>query len=1092
MTPNDWLRPKRYRPLAALALCTVVTVVSGCCSARATHHASSALDFLYPDRNPAAPARDVTLQLPLRVGLAFAPRGEREDPISEVQKQALLEKVAAAFTAHQGIGRLEVVPSVYLEPGGSFRNLDQLAATLGLDLMVLVSYDQAQFTESTRASWTYLTVIGPLLVQGEKNDTRTLMDAVVYDIKSRALLFRAAGQSTVKGSSSPLNEERKRRLFADRGFDQATVSLVTHLDTALAAFEQQARSGTVRGPGTPARVLAALAAAGGSLEAPLANLTGRGADAVRRALALPTAALALLSAGIALPPLLMGNQALDGVALALCGGALLLTGSRLRALPLLAAGALAVSLGAHLAVAKAAGDGSFWLPLATQALLAVSWLAVRLTRRAPPAAGVAGPHRFELWVANASLIAHAALGLVWLQAALAGRAHAAWGVPVEPLVLPLAGCALLTSGGPSRRRLVLGLGGIAAWPACQLLAARGWTDWSAAWLTALLMTTPALALLIAARRELARGLRRWTADWLAVEPDLRQPLPPECAATPAPALALPSRQLPPPESAAAATAAAVREALTDLLRTWCGLAVASCLLFAGTQPLRLAVALVALAWFAGVALDGRGWAAALPMGLLLPALLQLAVQLPMGRAGMAPLSAGGPPRLLWLVLASRRFALLPAAAAFAWGWSALAGTLGRHRRPQEREPLLAMEQILEAGTAAGLVNAFLVRPALSLPGHLLLAAVAAGWAVHHLSGAVSAARQASAVSRGAAPEAGAAQSATSENGVALGAAPAGGEDTGAPVGTGTAAKTGAAPAAAASGASAFAVVPGAARQDAWLMQGWLALGLLHGYTAGWLHFGSWAGPYVLLAAGAGLYVAAALCARSLALRALAEPWRHGGLLLPAAGGTLALARVWGGAAPVWEPALAAFLVSAWYFALTPRESRRWAPALASAGFLGGALLAVLVRAGLGRELYFLAPGVALLALAWLLRGELGPAWTRHLAAAGATCVYATPVAALSDQVSWIWLAALAVLTLAFGSASFAIRSRSLLLVSTAALLADLSFFVFKIGTTAPMLLWVFGLAVGLGMMLAAAFLESRRQGVRRELLRCRRGLGAWR
>lgn len=277
MNPNDWLRPKRYRPLAALALCTAVTVVSGCCSARATHHASSALDFLYPDRNPAAPARDVTLQLPLRVGLAFAPRGEREDPISEVQKQALLEKVAAAFTAHKGIGRLEVVPSVYLEPGGSFRNLDQLASSLGLDLMVLVSYDQAQFTESTRASWTYLTVIGPLLVQGEKNDTRTLMDAVVYDIKSRALLFRAAGQSTVKGSSSPLNEERKRRLFADRGFDQATVSLVTHLDTALAAFEQQARSGTVRGPGTPA--LAMVDASGRRVNGPAAA-GGGGAGAL--------------------------------------------------------------------------------------------------------------------------------------------------------------------------------------------------------------------------------------------------------------------------------------------------------------------------------------------------------------------------------------------------------------------------------------------------------------------------------------------------------------------------------------------------------------------------------------------------------------------------------------------------------------------------------------------------------------------------------------------------------------------------------------------------------------------------------------------
>jgi hypothetical protein len=841
-----------------------------------------------------------------------------------------------------------------------------------------------------------------------------------------------------------------------------------------------------------AGVLAALAAIGGGLEAPLATLTGRGAEAVRLALALPTAALALLSGCTAYLLLVAENRALDGVALALCGGALLLAGSRLRALQLLAAGALAVSLGVHLGVAKAAGDSSAWLPVATQALLAVSWMGVRLTRRAPAAAG---PHRLEHWVANGSLIAHAALGLVWLQAALAGRAHGAWGVPVEPLVLPLAGCALLTSGIPSRRRLVLGLGGIAAWPACQLLAGGGWTDWSTSWLTALVATAPALALLIAARRELARALTLWTADWqpaaaalslpspqpppsesAATAPSLalssRQPPSPECAAAAAPALALPSRQTPPLECEA--TSAAVRLALGDLLRTWCGLAVASCLLFAGAQALLLAVTAVALAWLAGMALDGRGWAAALPLGLLLPALLQLAVQLPMGRAGMAPLASGGPPRLLLLVLASRRFALLPAAAAFAWGWTALAGALGRHRPPQEREPLLAVEQILEVGTAAGLLNAFLVRPALSLPGHLLLAAVAAAWAVHHLAGAVSAARQACSVDRASAPEAGAAPGTTLEIGAVLGAAPA----------------AGAAPATA--GAGGFAVVPGAARQDAWLMQAWLALGLLHGYTAGWLHFGSWAGPYVLLAAGAGLYVAGALCARSLVLRALAEPWRHGGLLLPAAGGSLALARVWGGAVPVWEPALAAFLVSAWYFAVTARESRRWVPALASAVFLGGALLAVLVRAGLGRELYFLAPGVTLLALAWLLRSELGPAWTRHLAAAGAACVYATPVVALSDQVSWIWLAALAVLTLAFGSASFAIRSRSLLLVSTAALLADLGFFVFKIGTTAPMLLWVFGLVVGLGMMLAAAYLESRRQGVWHELLRFRRGLGAWR
>ncbi len=229
----------------------------GCSSLPPVHNASNALEFLYPEGNAeATDPKDVTLNLPLRVGIAFAPgTSVNSDPIPEAKKQALLERIAAAFRAHDGVGRIEVVPSIYLKPRGSFENLRQIASSLGLDLMVLVSYDQAQFTESTRASWTYLTVIGPLFIQGEKNDTRTVMDAVIYDIPSHALLFRAAGESTVKGSSSPLNEERKRRLFAEQGFDRATQPLVANLEAALDAFEKQTKQGTVRGAGTPAIAL---------------------------------------------------------------------------------------------------------------------------------------------------------------------------------------------------------------------------------------------------------------------------------------------------------------------------------------------------------------------------------------------------------------------------------------------------------------------------------------------------------------------------------------------------------------------------------------------------------------------------------------------------------------------------------------------------------------------------------------------------------------------------------------------------------------------------------------------------------------------
>lgn len=285
----------RRLPCFAL-LIAALSLAAGCTSLPPVHNASNALEFLYPEGNAAATdPKDVTLQLPLRVGIAFAPGTyANSDPIPEAKKQALLERIAAAFRAHKGVGRIEVVPSIYLKARGSFENLRQVAASLGLDLMVLVSYDQAQFTESTRASWTYLTVVGPFLVQGEKNDTRTVMDAVIYDIPSRTLLFRAAGESTVKGSSSPLNQERKRRLFAEQGFDQATQPLVAHLEAALDAFEEQTKEGTVRGAGTPA--IALYNAEGKRLNPPSGGGGGGGGALGGFELA---AALALALAGLA-------------------------------------------------------------------------------------------------------------------------------------------------------------------------------------------------------------------------------------------------------------------------------------------------------------------------------------------------------------------------------------------------------------------------------------------------------------------------------------------------------------------------------------------------------------------------------------------------------------------------------------------------------------------------------------------------------------------------------------------------------------------------------------------------------------------------
>ena len=280
---------------------------------------------------------------------------------------------------------------------------------------------------------------------------------------------------------------------------------------------------------------------------------------------------------------------------------------------------------------------------------------------------------------------------------------------------------------------------------------------------------------------------------------------------------------------------------------------------------------------------------------------------------------------------------------------------------------------------------------------------------------------------------------------------------------------------------------------AWLMQAWGGLAVLHAFTAGWLHFGSGLAPYVLLGVGAAQYALGAWFQRTPLAATFAGSCRQVGLVLPLAGGAIALENAFSnGAATVWFPALAAFLVSLFFTVVASREGeQRVFPALASAAFLGAALLAVLSQTALGREFYFLAPGFALLSLAWLLRAELGPAWSRHVTAAGASCVYATPIVALSNHVSWGWLAALLVVSVTFGAASFSLRSRSLLTVSTAALLTDLGFFVFQIGTTAPTLLWVLGLTFGLTLMAIAAWLEYRREGVLQQIRVFGRELQAW-
>ena len=179
---------------------------------------------------------------------------------------------------------------------------------------------------------------------------------------------------------------------------------------------------------------------------------------------------------------------------------------------------------------------------------------------------------------------------------------------------------------------------------------------------------------------------------------------------------------------------------------------------------------------------------------------------------------------------------------------------------------------------------------------------------------------------------------------------------------------------------------------------------------------------------------------------------------------------------VWLSILPAFLASVLFVLMAAEGYRRkLSAALAMSYFALSSHVLLLRLETWGPELYCLGPGLALLGLTGLLRRELDPLWRQRLFTGGATLLYAMPLIGLLDELNWGWQIVLLLLAVAFGAASFVLRSRSLLTVSTAAMVIDLACFLIKLRQTAPLLVWVAGIVFGLGLMAIAALLEHRRE-----------------
>jgi rhombotail lipoprotein len=235
----------------------LATFISGCVATGSTKHATSAVDFLYPNiKEPVEMPGIPVLNLPLSVGIAFVPgegggsfggynfvTGGRlvHFSLSEDIKIKLMNEVADHFKTYSFVKDIKIIPSSDLTAGGSFANLDKIRTEHGVDVIALLSYDQAQFTDEGVVSLTYWTLVGAYVVPGEKNDTHTMLDAVVYDIKSRKMLFRAPGTSHTKSHATPVNIAEHLRADSEAGFDLAAKDMIVNLDDQLARFREKVK-----------------------------------------------------------------------------------------------------------------------------------------------------------------------------------------------------------------------------------------------------------------------------------------------------------------------------------------------------------------------------------------------------------------------------------------------------------------------------------------------------------------------------------------------------------------------------------------------------------------------------------------------------------------------------------------------------------------------------------------------------------------------------------------------------------------------------------------------------------------------------------
>jgi len=238
---------------AILAICGLTAAVS--CRPVTTQRQSNLMDYLAAKEEAPPAGPPAQIQNPLRVGVVFIPGGSAKSTdaqldreigrvlLSQEQEAKLTGIIQEHLSRQPWIADCKVIPSTYLTPGGGFGDLHKTAHMYGLDVMMLVSVNQVQFTDPKLRSWTYATVVGAYTIKGEKNDTSTFVDGAVFHVPTRTLLLRAGGVNNLKGNSTIIQRGEQLRQNSIEGLTLAVQDLCAKLDQSALAFQAEVAGG---------------------------------------------------------------------------------------------------------------------------------------------------------------------------------------------------------------------------------------------------------------------------------------------------------------------------------------------------------------------------------------------------------------------------------------------------------------------------------------------------------------------------------------------------------------------------------------------------------------------------------------------------------------------------------------------------------------------------------------------------------------------------------------------------------------------------------------------------------------------------------